>query len=75
MHRIDFAKSIARDAAVTTVSADGMEVVLGGGGGVTLNGAERTNKRYIVGNIEVLEEHSIAMMLRFFLPGAKKARI
>ena len=76
MSRIDFTKSIARDAAVTTVSADVMEVVLGdGGGGVTLNGAEGTNKRYIVGNIEVLEEHSVAMMLRFFLPGAHKARI
>jgi hypothetical protein len=76
MDRIDFTKSTAREAAVTSVSADVMEVVLGGGGGgVTFNGAEGTNKRYIVGNIEVLEEHSVAMMLRFFLPGTKKARI
>jgi len=52
-----------------------MEVTLGGsGGGVTLDGAQKTNKRFIVGYIEVLEEHSVAMMVRFFLPGEKTER-
>ena len=45
MHTIDFTKSIARDAIVATVSAGIMEAVLGAsGGGVTLSGAEGTDR-------------------------------
>lgn len=74
--KIDFTKSAAREAAITGVSPHHMEVTLGGsGGGVTLEGAQKTDKRYIVGNIELLEDHSAAMMVRFFLPGAEKERL
>ncbi|MGI5899688.1 MAG: hypothetical protein ACOX8S_07160 [Christensenellales bacterium] len=76
MTTIDLTQSIPRQADILSCSADAMDVMLGGsGGGVTLKGAERTNKRYIVGFIEVLEEHSVAMMVRFFMPGAQEERM
>ena len=76
MQRINFAESVARDAAVSAVTDAAIDVVFGAsGGGVSLPGAEKTGMRYIVGNIEVLEEHSVAMMVRFFPPDTQEARI
>ncbi|MCL2060169.1 MAG: beta-galactosidase, partial [Oscillospiraceae bacterium] len=74
--KINFMDSVAREAAITARGEDYCEVMLGGaGGGVTLAQARGTDKRYIVGYIEVLEEHSVALMVRFFLPGAAKENI
>lgn len=76
MNRIDFSNSIARDSVITFMQPDCAEVTLGSvGGGITLAEAKGTTMRYIVGNIEVLEDHSAAMMVRFYLPGADKERI
>ena len=76
MYPIDFTKSAARDALICAASPGGMDAVLGAaGGGVTLEGAQNAGMRYIVGFIEVLEEHSVAMTLRFFMPGDEKERI
>jgi hypothetical protein len=64
---IDFTKSIARDAKMENVSVGHADVTLGKlGGGVTLEGAEGTDKRYIVGYVTIHEDHSAAMMLRFY---------
>jgi len=76
VRKIDLTQSVARDAVVGAVSADSMEVTLGAlGGGITLNGAQGTDKRYIVGNIEVCEGHSAAMMVRFYPIGEWEPRI
>jgi hypothetical protein len=73
---IDLSRSKEREAKIISCTQDSMEVILGGsGGGVTLPGAEKTDKRYIVGYIEVLEEHSVAMMVRFFLTNTNKERM
>jgi len=69
MMPIDLTKSEAREAKIGACTPESMEVLFGGsGGGITLPGAEKTNRRYIAGYIEVMETHSVAMMVRFFLP-------
>ena len=74
--KIDFNDSVARDAVIIAPHADHCEVTLGAeGGGITLAQAKGTTKRFIVGNIEVLEEHSVAMVVRCFLPGAEEERL
>ena len=74
--KINFTNSTTRNATITKCSVDECEVTLGAqGGGITLVEARGTDKRYIVGDVEVLEDHSAAMMLRCFLPGADKERI
>ncbi|MBB6734662.1 beta-galactosidase [Cohnella zeiphila] len=74
--KIDFERSDARDAVFLYRSADRCEVALGAeGGGISLHEVKHSGKRFIVGDVEVLEEHSAAMMFRCFLPGAVKERI
>lgn len=74
--KIDFANSATRNATIINLNADACEVTLGAeGGGITLAEVKGTYKRYIVGDIQVLENHSVAMMLRCFLPGADKERL
>jgi hypothetical protein len=74
--KIDFTHSKTQNAAITAVSEDFCEVTLGNaGGGITLNEAKGTKKRYIVGCIEVMEDHSVAMTLRCYPKGADKDRI
>ena len=74
--KIDFTNSTPQSAVITARSADFCEVTLGAaGGGITLHEARGTNKRYIVGFIEVLEDHSAAMTLRCYTKGAEKDRI
>ena len=76
MISIDFTQSVIREADVTAASPKSTDVTLrASGGGVSLQGVPKTDKRYIVGYIEVFEEHSVAMMLRFFMPGAEKSRL
>ncbi len=74
--KIDFRNSTARDAKFISLSTDSCEVLLRAeGGGITLPQIKDSGKRYIVGDVEVLEDHSAAMMFRCFLPGAEKERI
>ena len=74
--KINFNNSTARNATITKLSEHECEVIFGAdGGGITLAEAKGTDKRYIVGDIELLEDHSAAMMLRCFLPGADKERL
>lgn len=76
MQAIDFTRSAPREAEIVAATPRRMEVTLGeAGGGVSLEGAQGTARRYIIGDIEVLEEHSVAMMVRFFTRGAAKERI
>ncbi|QGG55910.1 hypothetical protein GE073_10210 [Paenibacillus sp. B01] len=74
--KIDFTNSVAREAEMAACSPDGCEVVLGAdGGGITIEQVKEAGKRYLVGDIEVLEDHSVAMMFRCFLPGEDQERI
>ncbi len=74
--RIDFTKAVAEKAIITAANADTCQVTLGAsGGGIALQEARGTSKRYIVGFIEVLEDHSTAMTLRCYLPGSQLDRI
>jgi len=75
MKEIDLTRSIPRDAEFLSRDARSADTLLHSAGGFTLSGAEKTDKRYIVGMMEVLEDHSVAMMVRFFLPGAQKERL
>ena len=74
--KIDWRLAQVRDAQILEVSEDSCVVSLGcGGGGVTLPQLKGTTQRYVIGDMEVLEDHSVAMMFRCFLPGAVKERI
>jgi len=76
MERIDFTLSNGRNAVVTNTSPDFMEVTLGrNGGGVSFPEPVGTAKRYIVGSVEVLEEHSVAMMMRFYVADSDSEQI
>jgi hypothetical protein len=75
METIDFTKSAARDAVINRTSRSSADITLGAaGGGISLAGAAGTKRRFITGFITVHEEHSVAMMLRFFT-GAGPERI
>lgn len=74
--KIDFTNSKPQNAAITASGKDFCEVTLGkAGGGITLAEAKGTNKRYITGFIEVMEDHSAAMTLRCYVKGEEKDRI
>lgn len=74
--KINFENAITRDAAFLSLSSDRCVVELGAaGGGIVLPQIRNSKKRYIIGDVEVLEEHSVAMMLRCFLPSSEKERL
>lgn len=74
--KVNFENSVTRNAAFISLGTDNCTVVFGaGGGGLTLPQIKGSGKRYLAGDIEVLEEHSAAMMFRCYLPGAEKERI
>ena len=68
MKKIDFRKSKARGADLSQVGENKIEICYSSrGGGITLEGAaDDPEKRYLIGYIEILEEHSLPLMLRFF---------
>jgi hypothetical protein len=75
MAQIDFTKSTARDAVTGDVSPNRVDITLGkGGGGISLEGVAGTGARFITGFITVHEDHSVAMMFRFFT-GPEKERL
>lgn len=74
--QLSLAELIARDARIEEQTAEGCTVVFGAaGGGVTFPQIKKSGMRYVVGDVEVLEKHSAAMMLRCFLPGDGEERL
>lgn len=74
--KLNFETSIIRDASIISLGTEDCTVMFGkSGGGITLPQIKGSGKRYVAGDIEVLEEHSVAMMFRCFVPGAEKERI
>lgn len=73
---INFTQSKTREAQIVNVTPENMEVKLGSsGGGITLEGIKEKRKRYLIGSIEILEDHAVPLMLRFYLPNENKERI
>lgn len=74
--KIDWRLAQARNAELLEVQEDSCTVVLGAqGGGICLPQIKGAGERYVIGDMEVLEDHSVAMMFRCFLPGVEKERI
>ena len=74
--KIDWRQAEARDAEILSTDGDSCTVLLGaGGGGISLPQIKGTKERYLTGDVEVLEEHSTAMMFRCFLPGQEKENL
>ncbi len=74
--RLGFEQAVCRDAQILEASENGCTVLLGAaGGGISLPQVGQETGRYITGTVEVLEEHSVAMMFRCFLPGQNKEQI
>lgn len=74
--KIDWRLAQPRNAEILESEENGCTVLLGAaGGGVSLPQLTETSDRYIVGDIEVLEDHSTAMMFRFFCGSEDKERI
>jgi len=74
--RLNLKNSVSRDAVFHSQEEESGIVEFGAkGGGITLPEIKNSGKRYLVGDIEVQEDHSAAMMFRCYLPGAKKERI
>lgn len=65
-----------RDAKILSEASDSCTVLLGAaGGGVVLPQVKDSSLRYLIGDVEVLEDHCAAMMFRCFVPGDPKERI
>ncbi len=74
--KIDFSNPTAQNADIILSNSRSVEAVLdASGGGIILNEAKCTSKRYIVGFIEVMEDHSAAMTLRCYRKAEEKDRI
>lgn len=72
---IDFNLSDIRNAKVLSRDSDSMEVVIERiSGGISLEGVNQTDKRYLTGFITVLEKHSFPLTVRFFVPGIEEER-
>ena len=65
---------IPRDAVVQEQAPGGCTVVLGAsGGGVTLPQINNSSLRYLIGDVEVLEDHCAAMMFRCLSRGNRRS--
>ena len=74
--KIDWTKGELRDAAMLKAGEDECVIRLGcAGGGISIPQLTETRDRYLVGDMEILEEHSAAMMLRCFEKGADKEKL
>lgn len=74
--KIDWTKGRLRDALMLKAGQEECVIELGRtGGGISIPALSQTGDRYVVGDVEVLEEHSAAMMLRCFEEGAKKEKL
>jgi hypothetical protein len=76
MKQIDLCKSLAKEAEILTCAENAMDVLLKQcGGGVTLEGVAKTSMRYLVGYIEILEDHSLPLTLRFFAQSSDTEKV
>lgn len=68
MAKIDLSHCIPRNADILQASPEAVEVRIHGstGGGLELPGGYHPEKKYLIGHIEILEDHSLPMMLRFY---------
>lgn len=74
--KIEFDKSVCRDAKILEKEASGCIVCFGAsGGGISLPQIKESKLRYVIGDVTVLEEHSAAMMCRCFVQGEEEERI
>lgn len=74
--KIDWRLAKARAAEILTQEENSCTVLLGAaGGGVSMPQVKEAKERYIIGDVEVLEEHSTAMLFRCFVPGEEQERI
>ena len=63
--KIDWTKGKLRNAQMLEAGTDSCVILLGKeGGGISLPQLLDTKDRYVIGDVEVLEEHSAAMMFR-----------
>lgn len=75
VYEIDFHKSVLRHAEKVTCDMDRIEVIVDKcGGGISLEGVPGTDKRYISGYITILEDHSLPLTVRFFVPRQTEER-
>ncbi len=74
--KINWQVSEERNARITDRDEKGCTVIFQAeGGGISLPQIREAKERYLIGDMEVLEDHSCAMMFRCFLPEAKKERL
>lgn len=74
--KMDWGRITAREAEILETDSMGCTILFGAqGGGITLPQIREAKERYVVGDVEILEEHSVAMMFRCFLPGAEEERL
>ncbi len=74
--RITWMSSALRDAEMLQAGENECIVLLGkAGGGISVPQVKESNCRYIYGDVEILEEHSVAMMFRCYVSGEDKERI
>lgn len=74
--KIDLREAVARQASILEADEAGCTVLLGAkGGGISFPQLVNTKERYVVGDVEVLEEHSAAMAFRCYLPGEEEERL
>lgn len=74
--KIDWRRSQERDAHRIQVEENSCTVLLGAaGGGITVPQLLETKERYLVGEVEILEDHSAAMMFRCYREGEQEPRI
>lgn len=74
--QINFLHLIPRDAEILEATENSCTVRLGkNGGGVSMPEMVGCTHPYLIGDMEILEDHSTAMMFRFYRPREEKERI
>lgn len=74
--KIDWRKGELRNASMQETGEDSCVVCLNSaGGGISLPQLLETDDRYVIGDVEVLEDHSAAMMFRCFEKGAEREKL
>lgn len=73
---IDLNQLFPRDASILTQTPQSCTVRLGfAGGGVSFPQIRHSSLRYLIGDVEVLEDHCAAMMFRCFVPEEQNERL
>ncbi len=76
MRRLDLSRVAPRNADVLNADSDSAEVLIHStSGGVSLPGGYDAESKYLIGYIEILEDHSLPMMLRFYGENDESERV